>query len=348
MMDQCKRFSEKGVVAKFVGEAMTDKNVIKEVLEGRVQLLYITPESIILNRLYRNMLLSPVYKEKLAALVIDEAHCVKFWGDQFRQTFALIGDLRSLIPSNVKLLALTATATIETYQCVVKRLSMDNPVLVSISPERSNIIYLVRPKTSLEYLSHQLYQEFCENEVFPKTILFVRKFSDCSDLYTILQGKLGSEFTSPSGYPDVAKYRKIEMFTSVHTCEKREQVIYSFIQPSSTLRLIIATSAFGLGIDIPDVRQVIHWGLTSTVEEYVQESGRGGRDGLSAQAIIYQGKGGKHSEKKIKDYVSNNSICRRRFLFCDFLSFCQSDIKVSGWIYVKRSVLVNFVFKHAS
>ena len=76
MMDQCKRFSEKGVVAKFVGEAMTDKNVIKEVLEGRVQLLYITPESIILNRLYRNMLLSPVYKEKLAALVVDEAHCV--------------------------------------------------------------------------------------------------------------------------------------------------------------------------------------------------------------------------------------------------------------------------------
>ena len=89
-------------------------------------------------------------------------------------------------------------------------------------------------------------------------------------------------------------------------------------------------SAFGLGIDIPDVRQVIHWGLTSTVEEYVQESGRAGRDGLSAQAIIYQGKGGKHSEKKIKDYVSNNSICRCRFLFCDFLSFCESDIKVSG------------------
>ena len=119
---------------------------------------------------------------------------------------------------------------------------MDNPVLVSISPERSNIIYLVRPKTSLEYLSHQLYQEFCENEVFPKTILFVRKFSDCSDLYTILQGKLGSEFTSPSGYPDVAKCNG-----HLHTCEKREQVIYSFIQQSSTLRLIIATSAFGLG-----------------------------------------------------------------------------------------------------
>ena len=90
-VDQCKRFSDKGVVANFVGEAMTDKNVIKEVLEGRVQLLFITPESIILNRLYRNMLLSPVYK-KLAVLVIDEEHCVKFWGDQFRQTFALICD----------------------------------------------------------------------------------------------------------------------------------------------------------------------------------------------------------------------------------------------------------------
>ena len=85
------------------------------------------------------------------------------------------------------------------------------------------------------------------------------------------------------------------MFTSVHTCGgKREEVIYSFIQPSSTLRLIIATSAFGLGIDIPDVRQIVHWGLTSTVEEYVQETGRAGRDGLSVQAIIIiPGKGRK-------------------------------------------------------
>ena len=99
---------------------------------------------------------------------------------------------------------------------------MDNPVLVSISPERSNIIYLVRPKTSLEYLSHQLYQEFCENEVFPKTILFVRKLV-IVQIYILFcrESLVQSLLPHLATLMLLVKYRKIEMFTSVHTCGKK-------------------------------------------------------------------------------------------------------------------------------
>ena len=85
------------------------------VLHGKVQLIFITPGYIIENSMFRNMLLSKTFKEKLVVLVVDEAHCIKMWGDQFRKAFSVIGDLRSVIPSNINIMVLTATATAETY-----------------------------------------------------------------------------------------------------------------------------------------------------------------------------------------------------------------------------------------
>lgn len=117
MMDQRAKYTPTGMQAEFVGEAQTDPAIKDKVLRGKVQLVFITPESIISSSVYRKMLMSGVYTEKLVAVVVDEAHCVKTWGDQFRTTFAQIGDLRSLIPSTVNIMALTATATSETLCC---------------------------------------------------------------------------------------------------------------------------------------------------------------------------------------------------------------------------------------
>ena len=96
--------------------------------------MYISPESLINNLTYRNMLLSSICKSKLCALVIDEAHCVRTWGDNFRVAFAKIGEMRNLIPSQVNVLALTATATNEAFAIVCKRLSMPHPILIAMSP----------------------------------------------------------------------------------------------------------------------------------------------------------------------------------------------------------------------
>ena len=97
MMDQHSKFFSLGLSTEFVGEIQTDKSVIRKVLNGEVQLVYITPENVIDNPMYRNMLVSEKYKENLVALVIDEAHCIKLWGDQFRKAFSMIGNLRSLV-----------------------------------------------------------------------------------------------------------------------------------------------------------------------------------------------------------------------------------------------------------
>ena len=104
----------------------------------------------------------------------------------------------------------------------------------------------------------------------------------------------------------------------------------SFSEKDGVLRLIIATTAFGMGIDCPDIRRIIHCGIPSTLEEYIQETGRCGRDGNSAAAILYQGKGGKNASSKVKNYVSNTTVCRRRLLFQEFLLYNSDDIKVRG------------------
>ena len=89
-----------------------------------------------------------------------------------------------------------------------------------------------------------------------------------------------------------------------------------FCTTGGKLRLIVATTAFGLGIDYPDIQQVIHWGLPDNIEEYVQHSGRGGRNGSSSTAILYRSEGAKYGVQQcIKHYVSNSSTCRRRLLF---------------------------------
>lgn len=198
MMDQRAKFTPRGLATEFVGEAQSDHAAERKVLRGEVQLVFITPESIIGNALYRDMLLSTKYKENLVALVVDEAHCVKVWGDQFRKTFSMIGDLRSILPTGVKVMALTATATTDTFYTVSQRLSMNNPILVALPPDRGNIVYKVHPKASLDELSTSLCREFIEKHTdFPKTVIFVRQYQDCSDIYLMLRHKLGSRFTEP-------------------------------------------------------------------------------------------------------------------------------------------------------
>ena len=331
MMDQRAKYTPRGLKAEFVGEAQTDPDIKDKVLKGDVQLVFITPESIINNSVYRKMLMSDVYTNKLVAVVVDEAHCVRTWGDQFRTTFAQIGDLRSLIPSAVHIMALTATATMETFYVVTHRLSMDEPTLIALPPYRDNIAYRVHSKADLDEFTTTLCREFASTRTsFPKTVVYVRAYSDCSSVYMLLKHKMGIAFTEPPGYPNLSGYRLVDMFTAVLTTEKKEEVLQSFVKSDGNLRLVIATTAFGMGIDCPDIRRVLHWGMPSTLEEYVQETGRSGRDGEPSVAVLYQGKGGRNASNMVKTYVSNTANCRRRLLFQEFLIYSESDINVSG------------------
>ena len=226
------------------------------------------------------------------------------------------------IPSHVKILALTATS--QTFQAITMTLSMDNIKLLASAPNRdNNIHYSLHTMLNLEELSSKLCAEFVEESYdFVKSVLFVRQYSDCSNMYSLLQRKIGANFTDPPGYPNISQFRQVEMFTRVLTTSKKQQILSSFSSCDSNIRLINATSAFGLGVDIADILRIIHWGLPSSIEEYVQESGRAGRDGNDAQAILFEGKGGKYACQRTKLYASKT--------FEDFLNYHEKDILIQG------------------
>ena len=143
MMDQRNKFAPRGLKVEFVGEQQTDSASWHDVIQGKVQLVYLTPENLIENKTYRKMLLSSIYQEKLVAICVDEAHCIQTWGDQFRVTFSQIGDIRSLIPRKVKIMALTATASEDTLRVAIKRLSLKDPVIVAVTLQRKHTIIMM-------------------------------------------------------------------------------------------------------------------------------------------------------------------------------------------------------------
>ncbi|XP_019852358.1 PREDICTED: ATP-dependent DNA helicase Q-like SIM [Amphimedon queenslandica] len=326
MMDQKAKFLPMGIVAEFVGEGQLDSTAIEKVLHGDIQLLYISPESLICNPMYRNMLLSPIYKNKLVALVIDEAHCIKSWGDSFRVAYAHLGDTRSLIPSHVNILALTATATKHTFRIVCQSLSLREPVLIGCLPDRSNIYYEVQPLPEIEEFCEEIAKELKEMGMeYPKTIIFQQNYSDCQVMYRILSRKLGPYITFPPHHPKHLEFAMVMKYTRASTVEVKESVLRSFSDPKGILRIVLATTAFGMGVDVADVRVIYHWRPPSSLEQYVQESGRAGRDNKPSKAILLYGKPSKFVEQGVKDYGNNKTKCRRQLLLNDFLFVMNHD-----------------------
>lgn len=151
-----------------------------------IQLVFISPESIIGNPTFLKMLLSSRYQRKLTTFVVDEAHCVKSWGDGYRIEFAYIGELRSIIPSTVPVMALTATATKHSYEVIVKRLSMRNVSLVALPPSKLNITYSLQPLlTSSDFTDRICFDLEQMKHHSQKLLSFVEHnyYKDYSDLY---------------------------------------------------------------------------------------------------------------------------------------------------------------------
>ena len=231
--------------------------------------------------------------------------------------------MRSLVPDNVHIVALTATVTVESFSTIAERLSLKSPALVGIRPNQPNIKYFVESLPSLEILCDTLSSGLQNLRLnFPKTLVFCRSLGDCSAMYQAIRKKLAKDFTEPSGYPDLHCFRLVDMFTRASKQEMKEKVLISFIKANGKLRLVIATTAFSMGIDCPDIRNVIHFGPPATIEQYIQETGRAGRDGESSTALLlYGGTIGKHIEKKVQTYGKNTTTCRRELVLKDFLFY---------------------------
>lgn len=220
------------------------------------------------------------------------------------------------------IIALTATATCATFEAIKQRLSLQEPVIVGLSPNRANIFLAVSPYMSLESIVSKISGDLKKDRLnYPKTIIFCRRYQDCTDLYSAMVYCLGEDKTEPPGYPNLLEFRLITMYTRASTAPMKKIVLSLFTQKNSVLRVVIATTAFSMGIDCPDIHQVIHWGAPCNLEHYLQEIGRAGRDGEASCALLICAKRNHHVEQQMRSYYENQDSCRRLKLFQPFIMY---------------------------
>jgi len=229
-------------------------------------LMYFSPESFIRNQ----FLFEELIKLNLISLVaIDECHCVNSWSE-FRSDYKnlnIIKKLREQLKSKFSLLSLTATATIQTQKKIKQILELDNPELVKVSSYKSNLELFVREKSN-EYID-EIYTLIMSNGKKNKCIIYCKTKADTEHISSKLKDLgLSSDFYH-AGLPS----------------ESRDKIQNDF--KSNKINVIAATIAFGMGIDIPDIHLIIHYGISKNIESYYQEVGRGGRDGKQVKCYVF-------------------------------------------------------------
>ncbi len=260
MKDQVLNLRKRGIKAAAIYSGMTRNTIIttmENAIFGAVKILYVSPE-----RLTSDTFIKKLSHVKVSLITIDEAHCISQWGYDFRPSYLKIGEIRRLFP-NVPVLALTATATPPVVKDIQVRLGFKKENVFRMSFERKNLAYVVR-KTDDKY--HELLHIL--SSVSGSAVVYARSRKRTKELAQ----QLTADGVSATFY-----HAGLELGEK----DKRQK---SWI--ADEIRVIVATNAFGMGIDKPDVRVVIHVDCPDSLEAYFQEAGRAGRDGKKAYAIL--------------------------------------------------------------
>lgn len=239
----------------------------------------------------------------------------------FRRWFYKLSELRSLVPNKIPFMAVTATATRQTKDIITSVLRFGNFEEVSESPNKANICYSVQTMDKRTPLLQ--YFQWILNELKEKkggterTIIYCQTIKQCSTLYSLFVQEMGDLiFATDSKDP---RQRLIEMLHALSSKSNKEVVLQEMGQEAGCIRVLICTIAFGMGVNCKGVQRVIHLGPSKSVEAYIQESGRAGRDGSPSKALLlYQPLMLLHVEKDMKDYVKGKYTCRRGFLMGHF------------------------------
>ncbi len=266
MQDQVSALKANGVKAAYYNSTLdvqTADQVLMQLHTGQLDLLYVSPE-----RLFNNTFLQQLQQLPIALFAIDEAHCVSQWGHDFRPEYRQIGQLRTFFPQ-VPFIALTATADEATRQDILQRLHLQQPKVHISSFDRPNIRYTVLEKR--QPMKQLLRFLEARGEVQESGIVYCLSRKRVEEVASQLQAGGYNAQAYHAGLPGEVRH-------SVHQRFIRDEV-----------DIVVATVAFGMGIDKPNVRFVVHYDLPKNIEGYYQETGRAGRDGLASEALLLYG-----------------------------------------------------------
>ena len=260
MKDQVQNLRSRGIKAAAIYTGLTHDQILQTLenaVFGAVKLLYISPE-----RLSSELFQQKLRHMKVCFICVDEAHCISQWGYDFRPSYLAIADIRRLVP-DIPVLALTATATPEVVDDIQNRLHFQKKCVFRMSFERKNLAYVVRRTFNKEQQLVHILQS-----VPGSAIVYVRSRQRTKE-YADLLNKSGIKATFFHAGLD-------------NTLKDQRQVDWQ----KNKVRVMVATNAFGMGIDKPDVRVVIHIDCPDSLEAYFQEAGRAGRDGQKSYAVL--------------------------------------------------------------
>ena len=311
-------------------ELSLDTTTLRNIKQGMYKIIFCHPEAFISCKEGRRLLMSNVLQNNVVACVIDEGHLVEEWGVEFRKDFAKLSQLGSLFPK-APLLILTATAPKHVREALTKSLLLSNPRVVIANLDRSNI-FMHKDKRMPASAGEDSFKEILvpiANDLnnrlreYPLTLIYL-PLKWCGYAFKLFYDILGEKSYFPPGdkKPENCLFAQ---FHSPQTESMKNEIMKQLQGPdkSRSIRVVFATIAIGIGVNIYDIRHVIHITVPGTIESYYQEIGRAGRDGKQARASLYYNghdislnKPGMTSE--MRDFCSENDKCLRKIVL-DYL-----------------------------
>lgn len=262
MQDQVKALNEAGVDAAFINSSLSEKEMhdtFKNASKGQYKIIYVAPE-----RLMSEGFVRLAKDIEISMITVDEAHCISQWGQDFRPSYMDIAEFVNVLDKRPIISAFTATATQNVREDIICSLGLTNPYFLVTGFDRENLFFQVdKPKSKDRFIL-----DYLDRHKGESGIIYCATRKNVDSLYTLLKKRNIS----------VAKYH------AGISIEERKQMQDDFVFDYTSI--VIATNAFGMGIDKSNVRFVIHYNMPSSMENYYQEAGRAGRDGLNSECIL--------------------------------------------------------------
>lgn len=265
-VDLVRGYSSKDDVAHFLNSTLTKKEireVHEDLQQGHTKMLYVAPETLTKAEnleLFRDL--------EISFFAVDEAHCISEWGHDFRPEYRRLREMMDVINDKIPVIALTATATPKVQSDIVKNLGLRNPEIFISSFNRNNLYYEIQPKIKKDQTIRSIVKYIVQNKG-KSGIIYTLNRKTTEELADVLVA---------NGIKAVAYHAGLD---SKLRAERQDKFL------NEDTQVIVATIAFGMGIDKPDVRFVIHYNIPKSIENYYQETGRAGRDGLEGHCILY-------------------------------------------------------------